>query len=110
MRSAWLLPYQSWSARRAIQAFVRDIPLGPRHPSWVLVQETADNLHILADKPMLIAWGMRDFVFDADFLAEWQRHFPRAAVHRFPAAGHCILEDERRALLPLVTNFLRTED
>ena len=42
---------------------------------------------------MLICWGERDFVFDHHFLAEWRRRFPEAEVHRFPDAGHYVLED-----------------
>lgn len=105
-RAACLAPYRGWSARRAVQAFVEDIPLGPGDAAWSTVQETARALHVLAERPMLIAWGMRDFVFDGDFLAEWQRCFPRAEVHRFPAAGHWVLEDEPEALGSLIADFL----
>ena len=52
-----------------------------------------NGLHKLAGRPMLICWGMHDFVFDGDYLAEWQRRFPEAEVHRFPNAGHYVLED-----------------
>jgi cis-3-alkyl-4-acyloxetan-2-one decarboxylase len=52
-----------------------------------------------------------DFVFDCSFLAEWQRRFPKAEVHRYPDAGHYILEDAREEIIPLVAGFLsRTDD
>ena len=51
---------------------------------------------------MLIGWGMKDFVFDRHFLAEWERRFPKAEVHRFPEAGHYVLEDEAEQIVPLV--------
>ena len=55
---------------------------------------------------MLIAWGMKDFVFDRHFLDEWVRRFPAAEVHRFPEAGHYILEDEGERIVPLIRDFL----
>ena len=48
---------------------------------------------------------MRDFVFDADFLAEWERRFPDAEVHRFADAGHYVLEDAEETV-PLIRGFL----
>ena len=42
---------------------------------------------------MMIAWGLKDFVFDRHFLDEWTRRFPRARVHAFEDCGHYILED-----------------
>ena len=55
---------------------------------------------------MLIAWGMSDFVFDRHFLAEWEPPVPEAEVHRFPDAGHYILEDEAERVVPLIGDFL----
>ena len=49
--------------------------------------------------PMLILWGMKDFVFDYHFLEEWQRRFPAAGVHRFPHAGHYLFEDEPESII-----------
>jgi haloalkane dehalogenase len=55
---------------------------------------------------MLICWGKHDFVFDADYLAEWVRRCPGAEVHRFPNAGHYVLEDVPDKIMPLVDDFL----
>ncbi len=33
--------------------------------------------------------------------------FPAAEVHRFPDAGHYVLEDAGEEILPLVRDFLR---
>ena len=67
---------------------------------------TADRLGAFADVPMLIAWGLKDFVFDRHFLDEWTRRFPEAEVHRFPDCGHYILEDAGDEIIPLVRAFL----
>jgi haloalkane dehalogenase len=55
---------------------------------------------------MLIFWGKHDFVFDQDYLSEWQRRFPAAEVHCFPDAGHYVLEDVPEKIIPLTQDFL----
>ena len=88
--------------------FVQDIPLRAGDPAYAVAKQTDDGLHKLEGKPMLICWGMKDFVFDADYLTEWQRRFPNAEVHRFEDAGHYVLEDARDALIDRVCTFLAT--
>ena len=70
------------------------------------MQQQLDRLKAL---PMLILWGMKDFVFDYHFLEEWQRRFPAAGVHRFPHAGHYLFEDEPESISRLVQQFLAAE-
>jgi haloalkane dehalogenase len=106
VRAAYLAPYDSWAHRIAVLRFVQDIPLGPGDRGFDLVTEVQSRLHELAGVPMLIAWGMKDFVFDAHFLDEWVRRFPAAEVHRFDEAGHYVLEDEAERIIPLVRAFL----
>jgi pimeloyl-ACP methyl ester carboxylesterase len=93
VRRMYLAPYDSWAHRIAVLRFVQTIPLTPTDPEYDIVSETERRLQLLRDRPMLICWGMRDFVFDRDFLAEWERHFPAAEVHRYDDAGHYVLED-----------------
>ncbi|MDF1563064.1 MAG: alpha/beta fold hydrolase [Deltaproteobacteria bacterium] len=104
-REAYLAPYGSWQDRLAVLRFVEDIPLKRSHPSYDTVTEVEARLPALLEKPMRIYWGMRDFVFDGDYLAEWERRFPRAEVHRFEAAGHYVLEDRREAIVAGVREF-----
>jgi haloalkane dehalogenase len=59
---------------------------------------------------MLIAWGLKDFVFDRPFLDEWVRRFPRATVLRFDRAGHYVLEDEPEDVIQAVKGFLGRSD
>jgi len=101
-----LAPYDSWANRIATLRFVQDIPLAPGDPSYNTALHTQENLDRLADKPMLICWGMKDFVFDSNFLAEWRRRFPQATVHTFPDAGHYVLEDARDEVIERVRAFL----
>ncbi len=106
VRDAYIAPYDSWDHRIAVLRFVQDIPLGPKDRAWDLVNATADRLSLLREVPMLIAWGMKDFVFDRHFLDEWTRRFPEAEVHRFADAGHYILEDAGDEVIPLIEAFL----
>ena len=99
-------PYNCWKNRIATLKFVQDIPLVEKDPSYRLVKQAGERLHLLADKPMLVCWGERDFVFDTDYLAEWQRRFPDAEVHCFADAGHYVLEDVPDQIIPLIARFM----
>lgn len=103
---AYLAPYDNWHNRLAVHQFVKDIPLTERHRSWERVTTTARGLGRLEAVPMMICWGMQDFVFDADFLGQWLRLFPWAEVHRFEDAGHYVLEDAGNEISGLVSEFL----
>ena len=100
-------PYDTPARRMATLKFVQDIPLAPEDPSYPLVRYVDDHLSRLSHLPVLILWGLKDFVFDKDYLAEWRRRFPHAAVHTFPDGGHYLLEDKSEAIAPLVKEFLK---
>jgi pimeloyl-ACP methyl ester carboxylesterase len=106
VRRGLLAPYNSWRNRLATLKFVQDIPLCPADPSYDLAAEVDHRLDRLIGKPILVCWGEKDFVFDRDYLAEWRRRFPQAEAHRFPEAGHYILEDVPDRILHLVQEFL----
>ena len=76
------------TARRRASQLLR-----PSDPGYGVVSETERRLTLLRDRPVLICWGMRDFVFDEHFLRQWQEYFPAAEVHRYEDAGHYVLED-----------------
>jgi acyl-CoA synthetase (AMP-forming)/AMP-acid ligase II/pimeloyl-ACP methyl ester carboxylesterase len=107
VRRGYLWPYDSWSNRRAVLRFIEDIPLTDADAAMRVVKETAAGLSRLADRPMLIGWGMHDFVFDRSFLDEWIERFPGAQVHRFHDAGHYVLEDAGETLIPIIEQFVR---
>jgi haloalkane dehalogenase len=107
VRKGLLAPYNSWRNRLSILRFVQDIPLSAADPSYALVEQIGQRLEQCAAKPMLICWGDRDFVFDPDYLTEWQRRFPLAEVRRFADAGHYVLEDVPEQILDVITEFLK---
>ena len=69
------------------------------------VVEVEENLSQFDDRPVLICWGDRDFVFDHHFLRVWREHLPSARVHQFPDCGHYVLEDARDEIVELVKEF-----
>ena len=106
VRRGYLAPYDRPAHRVGVLRFVQDIPLSPRDPAYATLARTGDRLGVLADKPVLICWGMRDFVFDERILARWEQIYPHADVHRFPHAGHYVLEDAGEEIVTLVLAFL----
>jgi haloalkane dehalogenase len=106
VRAEYLRPYDSWRNRVAISKFVQTIPIEPGDAGYEIVTEVDNGLAQLQAVPMLIAWGLRDFVFDQHFLAEWERRFPNAEVMRFEDGGHYILEDAGEEIIPCVCRFL----
>lgn len=101
-------PYNSWNNRLATYKFVEDIPLIPSHPSYPVLKWLDGNLHRLSSIPMMILWGMHDFVFDPDYLAEWHHRFPHARIRTYPDAGHYLLEDEPERIPAEILNFLKS--
>ena len=93
-RRGYLAPYASWADRVAIQAFVDDIPMDPKHRSWSELTAIADALDGFRDRPAACLWGMRDWCFTPAILDEWLRRWPELEVTRFPEAGHWVTEDE----------------
>lgn len=100
-------PYNSWKNRIATLTFVQDIPVDPNDISFRDIKHLDENLHTLSHIPMMICWGKHDFVFDLDYLNEWQRRFPGAEVHLFEDAGHYILEDVPEKIIERVDGFLK---
>jgi haloalkane dehalogenase len=110
VRDGLIAPYDSWANRRAVLRFVQDIPLRPGDPGFDLVTGVGERVSQFDDRPVLICWGARDFVFDDHFLRVWQQKLPHAEVHRFADAGHYVLEDAGAEIEALVRRFMNIEE
>ena len=110
VRQAYKLPYDSPENRIATLRFVQDIPLSEKDTGYDILRNTAETLHLLKNKPCLIAWGEKDFVFDAPFLNQWLTYFPDAELHRFPDCGHYVLEDGGARLINTISHFIGIRD
>ena len=95
VKAGFLFPYNSWSNRKAVYQFVKDIPMHVSHPSFDRLVEVENLIIKLRQRDVTILWGGKDFCFNDHFLERWQRFLPDATVFRYPEGGHYILEDEQ---------------
>ncbi len=106
VRAMYLKPYDSPANRIAVLKFVQTIPLKPSDPGYDIVVGVEESAAKLRDVPTLLLWGMKDFVFDRHFLAEWQRLYPHAETKTWPDCGHYLLEDATDEAIMEVKTFL----
>jgi haloalkane dehalogenase len=106
VRAGLLAPYDNWANRVAIDQFVRDIPFSPRHPTWPVLERIESGLTTLADRPIQLIWGLRDWCFRPECLDRLLQHWPSAEVHRLPDCGHYVVEDAPDRIVPLIRDFL----
>jgi cis-3-alkyl-4-acyloxetan-2-one decarboxylase len=106
VRAGLLAPYDSWHNRIANDKFVKDIPLSPRHPTWDTLEAIEAGLSSLADRPIGLLWGMRDWCFTPACLERFLRHWPQAEVEKYEDAGHYVVEDAHERIVPWVRGFL----
>ena len=99
-------PYNSWKNRIATLKFVQDIPISKRDISYSIVKNVDDNLHKINKLPILFLWGLKDFIFDENFLKEWEKRIPDAQYHVFKNSGHYIFEDKPVETMHLIEKFL----
>lgn len=105
-KRGFLLPYGSWADRVAVDAFVKDIPMSPAHPTWSTLEATAAGLAQFVDRPAMIVWGGRDFCFNDSFFEEWRRRLPGAHTRYLADVGHYVLNDAAAEVIPPIANFL----
>ena len=66
-------------------------------------------MHLLKDRPVFVAWAMKDPVFTPNFIDEfWRRTFPKAEVLRLTDAGHYLQEDTHEEIVPALLRFLES--
>jgi haloalkane dehalogenase len=106
VRHAYSDVYDGWDGAIATLRFMQDIPLRPGDAAWPLLVAAGRRLPEFADRPALIGWGLRDFVFDRHFLEGFRTALPQAEVRAFDDAGHYVLEDKHEVLVPAIRGFL----
>ncbi|WP_421795436.1 alpha/beta fold hydrolase [Haliscomenobacter sp.] len=106
LRRAYCAPYNSWQNRIATLRFVQDIPIKKGDPGFDYVEDLQNHLYLFRNTPVLIAWGLKDEVFDIHFLNKWIEYLPQAQVHRFEDCGHYVLEDAQEEIGKLIHDFL----
>ncbi|HIP76777.1 MAG TPA: alpha/beta fold hydrolase [Psychromonas hadalis] len=106
VREAYVMPFNSWKNRISTLRFVQDIPLLKTDRNYKLVSHISDKLEHFQATPTLICWGLKDFVFDKNFLNVWARKMPHAEINEFADCGHYILEDASNQVVLLIKQFL----
>jgi haloalkane dehalogenase len=101
-----LAPYDSWQNRVAIDAFVRDIPMSKRHPTYSTLANLEAALPSLAGLPSLLVWGMKDWCFRPECLRRFQSVWPSAKSVEIADAGHYVIEDAAAETLDAIDEFL----
>jgi len=106
VKSGYLAPYNNYKNRIATLRFVQDVPMDSAHRSYKTMLDIEQNLGLLKNKPMLAAWGAKDFCFTIEFMKKWKKLFPAADVRNIPDAGHYVLEDAHERIIPWIIKFL----
>ena len=101
-----LAPYDNWANRVAIYNFVKDIPLSRNHRTWSVLEKIESGLQSVADWPILMMWGMKDWCFRPECLDRLTEHWPAAEVHKIADAGHYVIEDAAEKVDQTVVEFL----
>jgi haloalkane dehalogenase len=101
-----LAPYDCWANRVAIDAFVRDIPMSRRHPTFGTLQTLEAQLSDLKRFPALMVWGMQDWCFRPECLRRFQQAWPDAETLEISDAGHYVMEDAPEETLERIATFL----
>ena len=109
IKRAYLAPNPTAASRTGVLVFLREIPTGPSDPISHFWGELEEGLERhFRDKPVGIAWGMKDAAFTPAVLEElWLGTFPNAVVTRVPDAGHFVQEDAHEQVVPALVAHLQ---
>lgn len=107
-RVGYIAPYYDWGSRVAVDRFVKDIPMTDSHPSRAALETVERSLGRWRDTPMMLMWGLRDWCFSVEFLAEFVRRFPNAQTVTFEHAGHYLFEDEKGQYVAHIERFMNS--
>jgi pimeloyl-ACP methyl ester carboxylesterase len=108
VKRAYRAPHPTAASRTPILVFPREIPAGPAGPVSDLLAGIEELLvRHFRDKPVGIAWAMKDVAFTKEALEQlWLRTFPDADVLRLPDAGHYLQEDAHERIVPALIEHL----
>jgi haloalkane dehalogenase len=104
-----IAPYDSWEHRVAIARFVQDIPTRPDQPTWQRLKAIEAGLPQLADRPIELVWGMKDWCFRPECLERFEAVFPRARVTRLEDVGHYVMEEASQEVNAAIARCLEAQ-
>jgi|SaaInlStandDraft_1057018.scaffolds.fasta_scaffold25937_2 cis-3-alkyl-4-acyloxetan-2-one decarboxylase len=106
VKSGFLYPYSTARQRRAINAFVQDIPMGPTHPTWSTLKNVEEGLSKFSNHPVKIFWGEQDFCFNTHFYERWKKVWPHAETDLFSDGGHYLLETHAKKVSEALDSWM----
>jgi haloalkane dehalogenase len=106
VQAGLLAPYDDWANRVAIWRFVRDIPFTKSHPTYATLAALDQQLPTLAELPIALIWGMRDWCFRPECLRRFQAVYSQAETHELADCGHYVIEDGYERIVPILKRFL----
>jgi cis-3-alkyl-4-acyloxetan-2-one decarboxylase len=98
-RDGLLAPYDSYRNRVAIDGFVRDIPMSPKHATWDVLVQLEKNLPKLKELPIEFVWGMRDWCFRPECMERMNLAWPNATRRELGDVGHYVMEEASAEVL-----------
>jgi haloalkane dehalogenase len=101
-----IAPYGNWHDRVAIDAFVRDIPLTRRHPTYRTLESLERDLSKLTAIPRMMVWGMKDWCFTPVCLERFLTHWEDAKVKRLADVGHYVMEDDPDSVIEAIEELM----
>jgi haloalkane dehalogenase len=107
-KKGYLLPYNNYQNRKAIDDFILDIPLSSKHKSYKELLRIEKGISTLSQKCLLI-WGEKDFCFNSNFRLEFEKKLRNVESIKFANAGHYVLEDQTSEYLNEVVSFLNKD-
>ncbi len=106
IKEGYLLPYNNWENRIAVDRFVQDIPMETDHKSYKTLNDIAQKLKSLP-QPKIILWGGKDFCFNKHFFEKWVEIYPDADAYWFAKAGHYVIEDALEDVSGKIWEFIK---
>jgi haloalkane dehalogenase len=104
--AGFLAPYSNWNDRVAIDAFIKDIPMSDRHPTWSTLKEIETFISNIPEVPKIAFWGIQDFCFSEHFLNRFESFWPELESHRYLEASHYLLETVSEPVAKNLKNWL----
>lgn len=99
--SQYTKPFKNKSQRNGALAFARSLL---NDQDWF--ETLWNNKQSIANKRMLLIWGMKDPVIKPDYLYKFAAGFPNATTVKLESAGHFPQEEEPAAVTNAILKFL----
>jgi len=106
VKAGYLAPYDNWANRVAVDRFVNDIPMSPRHQTYPTILEVESALDHVRKMPTQLIWGMKDWCFSPAFYKEFRTRLPEARFVELNDAGHYLFEDGLEPMSQTIEKFL----